>query len=305
MFMKKQIVMSWVMYITASLSCLNTQSRAQATLTSKSNLSPVIVTEASSKEFDADRDRLLDLSRAGNLNVFLSAADQISKKWMIKDKLSYYGVLSAVCSDLTSYNFGIKNLAKQREEVEKYAMDALTHDDSLGLGMRAFFTEQLTYAPGYGVSGPTGQDWSHLRGQRLLLWLGVWKQIQARTVNNFHGDLKEPKLPPSKYISSIFITNTINPNDITDIAERKKYAEALAKYLDNLRIAKDQDDLKWVTGTYLPLAVDNIITDYSSVPYNTSELQQSLSTSLLAPDVCDEILAAVKENIKRNAAVGK
>ena len=252
-----------------------------------------------------DRDRLLGLSRAGDLNVFLSAAAQISKKWITKDKLSYYGILSAVCSDLNSYNFGISNLAKQRDAVEKYAMDALTHDDSLALGMRAFFTEQLNYAPGYGLPGPTGQDWSRIRGQRLILWLGVWKQIRERTIDSFHGEARAPKLPPSEYISSIMITNTIDPNDITDVSERKKYAEALAKYLDNHRIAEEQSQLKWVTGTYLPLAVDNIITAYSAAPYNTNEMEKSLSSSNFPPDASEKILSAVKTNIQRNTAAGK
>jgi len=286
--------------------CSQMQSHVEAKSIAKEKLPPVTVQEASSKEFNADRDRLNVLAQKEDLNSLLSAADQTSKKWLITDKLSYYCILSAVCSDLTSYDYGLTNLSKQHAAAERYAMDALTNDDSLALGMRAFFVEHLTYAPGHELSGPTGPEWSRLREQRLGIWLKTWQQIRQRTVDNFSFNFEEPPLPPRKFISqSIIIDNYVDPKTITDEGERKKWITAWENYSDNYRLAQEQQDLHRVAGTFLPLATENIIADYSSAPYNTSELTQALNTSSLAPDVRAEILTAVKENIQHNTASGK
>ena len=277
---------------------------AQVSSAAKGNFLPVIVQEASSKEFEADRDKLGTLCADGDLSRFLSTADQLSKKWLVADQLSYYGILSAACSDLTNYSFGFSNLSKQHAAAEKYAMDALTHDETLALGMRAFFVQHLTYAPGYGLSGPTGQEWSRLRSRRLALRLGIWRQIRERTVDHFSPAPREPKLPPHQFISGVVINNGVNPSDITDAAERRKYMDAIARYQNNLRLAQEQSDLRWVTDTFLLPAVRNIITEYSAAPDNTSELKLALNKSGLAPDIRAEILTAVKNNIRHHMAAG-
>lgn len=305
--MTKRYILPYVVAGVAIASvCSQSRSFAQAILTATEDAPQVIVQEPSSKEFELDRNKLNVLGTSGDLNIFLSAADHLASKWLKVDKQSYYSILSAACSDLTSYSFGVASLSRQHNAVERYATDALRNGASMPLGMRTFFVEHLTYAPGHGLSGPTGEEWSQLRGQRLTLWLETWRQIRQRTVDNFSFIFEEPKLPPRRFISQRLIVNgVIDPNSITDVKERTKYIAAVHKYENTFRLADEQRDLQRVSGTFLPLAMKNIIVEYSSAPYNMDELKKSLDKSLLAPDVCEQILEAVKDNVRHNATSGK
>ena len=240
------------------------------------------------------------------MSGLLSATNKMEDKWLTVDKQSYYSILSEACGDLTSYDFGFLNISKQHDAVEKYAMDALNLGESMPLGMQAYFVEHLTYVPGHGMSGVTGESWSHLRSKRTALWLDTWQQIRQRTKDSSSLVLVEPKLPPRKFISQrLIIDGYVDPENITDLVERARYVAAVKEYRDKRQLIMEQEGLNTVSEHFFPLATKNIIAAYSSQPYNTTELTQLLSKSQIDSETSDEILTKVKQNIQRDATLSR
>lgn len=296
---------------TASLlTAFSSDALAQSTSTAREHLIPVVVQEPSSQEFQQDRDALRAVGEKGDLSAFVATMNQLKEKWLSKDKLSYYCILSSVCGDLTSYDFGVSKLSEQEKDKEEYVMEALNHDDVMPLGMKAYFVGQLIYIPNHGLAGVVGQKWSSLRAERTELLLSTWQQLRGRTIPNFSVVPIPPKLPPLQYIYRDSVVNgNVDPNYITDAGERAKFIAATEKYRRDRQLVLDQEDVNRVISAFVPRAEEYIIAFYSSPPDKIQELKkylaQYLSKSPLDLKASDEILASVKQNIQRDVGSSK
>ena len=259
---------------------------------------PIISQEPSSKEYQQDVETLRALATTEDLGGLLSAINSMERKWLPADKQTYYSILSEACGELTSNDFGFSNISRQQTAAEKYAMDALNNGALLPLGMRAYFVEHLTYVPGHGISGVTGNDWAHLRSERAELWLRTWQQISQQGKDHSSIVLVKPQMPPRKFTSQIVSNNgVVDPNKITDTAERAKYMAALKKYQNNYQLMQEQQVIGRIGENFFPLATKNIISEYSSPPYDSQELKRLLDTYVDDAATKQKILDQVAKNI--------
>jgi len=235
---------------------------------------PVEVERPSLPGFDQDLATLRSVGLKGDLAAYQVTADETSNKWESKDLLSYLCVLSEACEDLTSFDFGFKNVSKSHKLSEKYAEEALLHESEMPIAMQAFFVEHLNYVPSLGIQGATGVDWETLREDRARLWLQTWSDLAIR--------------------SSVNSTTPLDPSDISDPTVRDNYDKAWKEYYANHNQIMDQHRLQSVNEYFLKRAKKYLVDAYVCEPNEQDQLIGLMKTYNLSSSDQSEMISEIK-----------
>jgi len=256
---------------------------------------PVEVERPSLPGFDQDLATLRSVGLKGDLAAYQVTADETSNKWESKDLLSYLCVLSEACEDLTSFDFGFKNVSKSHKLSEKYAEEALLHESEMPIAMQAFFVEHLNYVPSLGIQGATGVDWETLREDRARLWLQTWSDLAIRSSVNSTTPFDPPPLPDRKYITTRVIVNGgVDPSDISDPTVRDNYDKAWKEYYANHNQIMDQHRLQSVNEYFLKRAKKYLVDAYVCEPNEQDQLIGLMKTYNLSSSDQSEMISEIK-----------
>ena len=294
---------NWIPYSTLVLTLLITgaarwpaqAAQAQDARAARVSETPLLSTAVVAPECLADIDTLRVLNNQGDFEGIIARGDALKEKWRKVDAQDYCAVLEALCGYLSDRVFPTKYESRRRGMQDAYAKEALANGGQLSLSQRAFFAEQLMYAPSDNPESDTGAKWPAMRRERLAICLNTYKELHSRVIALTPCEL--PATPDRKYFTRfVSIDGNFNPDTITDPTVKANYIEAFNRYRSYEEAARDQATLSRILLKFAGQFKVNAVAAYCYPPFNFRELRRGLDAAHIDKETHDYILKQVSRD---------
>ncbi|MBA4191792.1 MAG: hypothetical protein C0467_27755 [Planctomycetaceae bacterium] len=155
--------------------------------------------------------------------------------------------------------------------------------------------------PEYSRGELKDESWLKERRTRTERWLMVSKSIHTQFLA-----IPDPSGPRYFRVSpppETGFPDGVSPSAIKDSVLRKQYEDAIEKNRRNVELYRKKRDLKDFEMYFAKNAQRQLIEAYTKAPYNTPELEQLLSASILDANTRSAIVDEVKRRIDERTTV--
>ena len=189
---------------------------------------------------EAMRDSI-DSGQIVKLEEYEKFADEIQKKWSLRNKEYNARIILELCGPLSSGTFP----GDRRYDVaKKYALSVLDKPEQISIEMELELTGHvvtLMYTP----NSPKGEDFSQRRKKDVEVRLHAWKRLTDAIDPNW--DPNEVILSPNAVAVEMGLPGSVEPQAIEDPILRAEYIRAIEANMQKSEKYREQNSLhKWL-----------------------------------------------------------
>ena len=279
-----------------------TMAEESATVNKPINISENTVAE----EYQQELSRLDAISRTsgGDLMEMEKIAQKVQDNRSRLGEQRYLTLIWTICRILCSHDFGLSNMAQQKDLARKYATSALQQNEKIplrteiGLLLCMLSQAQLT------ENKISVEMWITQRGEEAKLWFHAWQQLNAEIDPNFDFSKRYPQYinPPPGYENYPF---PVPPDVIKDPKTRADYEAAIKENRQKAANYARQSELRDLKKYFLPFIEKYLVAAYSTEPYDMEELKHNLNLYVKDESFKKRVLAEVDKAIQHNAQIEK
>ena len=245
------------------------------------------------QEYEQEYSHLvMSLSQSGiDLKNYGELADNIEKKWSIKNKEYYARLMLEICKPLSSGTFKDD---RRYELARKYAFSALNFSDDIPLPLEL---ELIGHVTTVATGSSIGNKFPMQRREDVIVRLHAWKRL----LNSIDPKWNSNDLPSSTVIppQSTGRPAGIAPKAIKDMKVRKEYEVAIQQNKEKAEKYNEQYDLRKWLKRFPKKVADYIIQMYSQPPFDTNELKKMLA-DFPDQEAKNLIIDSVEKNISNS-----
>lgn len=250
------------------------------------------------QEYQADVGQIASLRRSlqpgptNDLETYERFAEAMMSKWSERPKEYYARMINELCGPLSSGRF---DEDRQHIVAREYAMQALAEADAIPLETELELTGHVvTYM---GRRRPEAEQWVRIRREDVEVRLHAWKRLL---------DTIDPTWDPNERLVAkveppveLGLPPGVAPEAIKDPKLRAEYQAAIERNRQKIERYTEQHRLRLRLKTFPKTTEDYIVQAYSTPPYNTDELKESLERYGIEEQTGLRILDAVSKNIEQ------